>query len=173
MPYYWLFCHSARSLSTPASSSNYLATPKDRDTITAGVAAMRPIFQAPPWRLRSPRRSSRARIATTTTNYSISSAAADRRSIIPSDLPRGPGSKSGGRRAAARGRLCGTTCGRCPDHAAVAFWQHQCRNEHDQRQRHRNDPRGLKGHDMLTCHFKMASRRLHPAQGPCPARARR
>jgi len=38
---------SADPRQAPAINPNYLATQKDRDTITAGVAAMRRIFQAP------------------------------------------------------------------------------------------------------------------------------
>jgi choline dehydrogenase len=38
---------SADPREAPAIHPNYLATPKDRETIVAGVAAMRRIFQAP------------------------------------------------------------------------------------------------------------------------------
>ena len=67
---------SADPREVPAIHPNYLATQTDRETIVAGVAAMRRIFQAPAMARHIAEEIEPARNATTTTNCSISSATA-------------------------------------------------------------------------------------------------
>jgi choline dehydrogenase len=134
---------SADPHEAPAIHPNYLATPKDRETITAGVNAMRRIFQAPRHGALHRRRDRAGR------------AMRQRRGIARfhppprlhhlssgGHLPHGPGPQGRGRRAAARARIHRPARDRRLDHAGGGFRQHQCGDDHDRREGCGYDPGG-------------------------------
>ena len=132
---------SADPHEAPAIHPNYLATQKDRETIVAGVAAMRRIFQAPA-------------MARYIAEEIEPGAQCDNDDELL-DFIRHRGSttyhpvgtcrmgqdpKGRGRRAAARARFYGPARDRRLDHAGGRFRQHQRGDDHDRREGCGYDP---------------------------------
>ena len=134
---------SADPRQPPAIHPNYLATRKDRETIVAGVHALRRIFRAPALARHIAEEIEPGRQCDNDDDLLDFIRRRGSTTYHPVSTCRmGQDREGGGGRTAAGARLRGAARGRRLDHAGGRLRQHQCGNHHDRREGRRHDPRG-------------------------------